>query len=80
MPDYTYRRDLLPRIAIIGLVFGLTMALPNPMTCSHSDFTLPLNHADGPETSGQWPVILRQTMTPTNPTACLDAGPRQSPR
>jgi hypothetical protein len=33
MTDYAYRRDLLGRIAIIGLVFGLTLALPNPMTC-----------------------------------------------
>jgi hypothetical protein len=53
MTDYAYRRDLLNRIAIIGLVFGLTLALPNPMTCSPSDFTFPHNHADGPETSGQ---------------------------
>jgi hypothetical protein len=77
MPDYTYRRDLLPRISIIGLVFGLTLALPNPMACSRSEVTLP--HI-GSETSGQWRVILRQTMTPTTSTACLDAGPRQSPR
>ena len=49
MTDSTYRRDLLGRIAIIGLVFGLTLALPNPMTCSPSDFTFPHNHAEGPE-------------------------------
>jgi hypothetical protein len=53
MTDYAYRRDLLGRIAIIGLVFGLTLALPNPITCSPSDFTFPHNHADGPEKSGQ---------------------------
>jgi hypothetical protein len=32
MTDYAYYRDLL-RIALIGLIFALTRALPNPMTC-----------------------------------------------